>query len=466
MFEGFWKFIKTTNPYRWLEKFFKKQPVKTSYSCGLLGDGTIYIGINPSGFGHSSRGLGLVKELNPDKVLFASSGGPLKRIRDAGYSALEVGPEIEFVGKDGKFSVALTALKNADLPARVIEQINYEVELMRQHNVSVVVSDCRAATVLAAAKLGLPCIFMTNQTDIDCFFENSDSFGEKIISGALMTLGHIVMRASIRDVNEIIIADFPTDDAVCLPILSNRPEIVSKTERVGPITTFRASDVKPIQRSNDKPYWVITLGGQKFRQKLFYSGIKAALDLPDTDFDIIGVSPEMLEDAKKEGLVPQDVFLSERDGLKQVQALPNLRLLQFVPNPQDYYDGAEGVITQAGHSTVMELITIGKQSILVPDMKQVEQENNARRMAELGCSSVITYDQLGDEDGNLYDGALANLVLEHRQTLRFKNNCARLAALREKHDGAKNAAAIVKKYVDRMTKQCGKKCHKDREQNR
>ncbi len=36
---------------------------------------------------------------------------------------------------------------------------------------------------------------------------------------------------------------------------------------------------------------------------------------------------------------------------------------------------ADLVVTQAGHSTAMELLTLGKPSVIIPDMKQREQEN-------------------------------------------------------------------------------------------
>jgi UDP:flavonoid glycosyltransferase YjiC (YdhE family) len=417
--------------------------IRTARTYGV-GDGVIYIAMNPSGFGHSSRGIGVAKELPHDQVIMASGGRPLQRIKDAGFNTVEVDPEIEFCGKNGEFSVMMTALKNMDLPARVIEQVFYEEELMRKLGVSVVVSDCRAASVLAAARLKLPCLFMTNQTDIDVFFKDNDTLGEAMLSGALMSLGHMVMGVSMRDVNEILIGDFPTEDAVCLPILSKLPEIKGIQERVGPITTFRAKDVVPIKRASDRPYWIVTLGGQDFRQPLFYASIEAAMGMPEVDFDIVGVTPEMLDKAKCAGLVAREDDFAYQDGVSCVQARPNLRLLKFVPNPQSYYAAANGVITQAGHSTMMELVTLGKQAILVPDQKQVEQESNSRRMVELGCATQITY---GELSGNV----LAANVRHHMEVSNYEAAAQRLAGLAVVHDGASRAAERVMTYVRRMT---------------
>ena len=39
---------------------------------------------------------------------------------------------------------------------------------------------------------------------------------------------------------------------------------------------------------------------------------------------------------------------------------------------------AQLIIAQAGHSTAMEILTLGKPALIIPIKGQIEQENNAK----------------------------------------------------------------------------------------
>lgn len=400
----------------------------------------IYISVNGEGYGHSSRALAVARQFDPASVVLGSYGYVLERLQRAGYETVEVGPEVKFFGEDGSFELSTTILKNTTWPLVINKQTRVESRIMKEYGITCVLSDCRAAPVFAAARLGLPCIFMTNQTQFDHFFqrrnrvrmsermsgmrsarkfaEGPKALQDAILGGAVEPGVEMVVKAIFRESDEIVIPDFPSPDTVCLPILSRRPQVMKLQRIVGPLTAWNADSVIPYPRPGIGPYVVGTLGGHQYRYPLFQAMIEAAYRLPHVQFDIFS--------SFSAGSVP-----------------PNVRLLEFTDTPESYYKSADLVVTQAGHSTAMEILSLGKQSILVPDYKQIEQENNAARMVELNVSSQLSYPQLSGE-------ALAYRVQQHLKTGIFELNALRLARRASELDGARRVAEIVGEYAMRV----------------
>ncbi len=399
----------------------------------------IYISVNGEGYGHSSRALSVARHLDPECVLFGSYGYVLDRLARAGYATVELGPEVKFFGEDGSFELSKTILKNSSLPLVMNKKIREEARIMKEFGITCVLSDCRAAAVFAAAKLGLPCLFMTNQTQFDQFFQRrnraraGDRHGgrfspgtrpegskaiDAILGGAVEPGIEMVVKALFREADEIIIPDFPPPDTVCLPILSRRSQVMKMQRMVGPMTAWRADSVVPFPRPSERPYVVGTLGGHQYRLPLFQAMIEAAHRLPHVMFDIFS--------SFSAGAVP-----------------PNLRLMEFTDHPERYYKSADLVVTQAGHSTAMELLSLGKQAILVPDFKQIEQESNASRMVELNVASQLAYPELSGP-------ALANRIQHHLKTRSYELKALRLSRLAAELDGPRQVAELAADYAMRI----------------
>jgi len=402
----------------------------------------IYISVNGEGYGHSSRALAVARQFDPECVFLGSYGYVLERLQRAGYATVEVGPEVRFFGEDGAFELSKIILKNSNWPLVVTRQTREEARIMKENGITCVISDCRSAAVFAAAKLGLPCIFMTNQTQFDHFFQrrNQEEFEpdlgrlrsrrsrklaeapkaiqEAILHGAAEPSVEMAARAVFREIDEIVIADFPPPDTICLPVLSHKPQVMKMQRIVGPVTAWKAESVIPRLRFHNAPYVVGTLGGHQYRLPLFQALIEAAHRLPDVQFELFS-------------------------SFEAVNVPPNLHLLDFTDNPECYYKAADLVVTQAGHSTAMELLTLGKPSLLVPDYKQFEQESNAFRMVELGVSSQITYPELSG-------AVLANRIQHHLRTRTYEINALRLARQAASLDGARRVAEIVTDYAMRV----------------
>ena len=72
----------------------------------------------------------------------------------------------------------------------------------------------------------------------------------------------------------------------------------------------------------------------------------------------------------------------------------NVRIMEFADDISTYLKAAQIIISQAGHSTAMEILTLGKPSLIIPDVGQIEQESNAKRMKELGVCETLQYSSL------------------------------------------------------------------------
>lgn len=119
----------------------------------------------------------------------------------------------------------------------------------------------------------------------------------------------------------------------------------------------------------DKPFILILLGGHSYRLPIFTTLLDMAHKLPDFNFLIF---TKFTADS-----YPDNVIVET-----------------FAKDIFPYLKASALIITQAGHSTAMEILTLGKTSLIIPDKGQIEQENNAARMKELGVCETLDYDSL------------------------------------------------------------------------
>jgi UDP-N-acetylglucosamine--N-acetylmuramyl-(pentapeptide) pyrophosphoryl-undecaprenol N-acetylglucosamine transferase len=375
----------------------------------------VYFSISSEGFGHSSRAIALAKQLTENAVLIGSYGISLERIKAYGLPCIEVPRELQLVGKEGGFDMGQTILKNQGIALTFSQTVQEEQEIMRKNNVTLVVADGRMAAVVAASALDIPCLVLTNQSAFYPFFEQ-DSPLVKLLGGTFDWL----MKFWLCSAEEILIPDFPPPYTVCLKNLTQNPTVKKRTRFVGPLVSFDPANVACSVPLSGRPNIVATLGGHTYRKPLFEAIIKAAEAFPECDFEVVTTF--------------------------QTATLPrNVAIHQQLPSCISLFASANFVITQAGHSTAMELLSLGKPFIVVPDMKQVEQENNAQRLAELGVALSITYPQLAT--GHLVE-AISHMLHNHAQYQAVAHTFrAQAIALR----GAVNTAQFLQQYASRLT---------------
>ncbi|GEM_PF-165744 len=418
------------------------QVTSSNFPCKELKH-KIYFSINGEGYGHSSRCLAIAKQLGRGEVVLGSYGYVFNRLKNTPYTTVEISPEVSFVGKDGNFDIGLTIIKNSSWPVAINQIIREEKKIMQNYGITCVVSDSRTAPVFAANKLGLPCILLTNQTTFAPFFdvEINDLEGsliekpfrewlragtKAVITNAAEPFVLKVVKDWLKATDEIFIPDLPPPYSVGLPLYYNENFVKKKQRFIGPLLPWSwklivDSDYRkflPVQYHNFKKRIVCTLGGHKYRRPLFDAVLNLAKRMPEVLFIVLGN------------------FTSDVN-------LPNLFLVGFVDNPAGYYLNADLVINQAGHSTAMELITLGLPMLVVPDTYQVEQESNAKRLCELGIATKLSYKELNN-------GALFDQVQHMLNEPAYAASAKDITKLARSYIAEEEAVRVIRDYSERI----------------
>ena len=373
----------------------------------------IFFSISSEGYGHSSRAMAIVSELDKANYLIGTYGYALDRLKAKGIPCHKVSQELKFVGHDGAFDIAKTIVQNQSWVVKFNKMIDEEVEIIKKSGASCVVADGRMVPVFAADKLKLPCITITNQSAFYTFFQQ-DNWLIKLMGVSFDTWMQIYMSST----EEILIPDFEPPYTICLPNLSHNRKIMVRTKFVGPLVNFDYDNVPTILRESKKPYIVVSLGGHAYRRPLFDCILEVAKKLPDIDFDIF-------------------TFFEAED------ISENVNLLGMIPDISPYLKVADIVIAQAGHSTAMEILSLGKPSIIVPDLNQIEQENNAKRMLELQVSEVISHKNLTVQ--KMYES-----IQKVMKDDKYKKNAEFFATMSKRMDAKKRVADILSEYSMRL----------------
>jgi uncharacterized protein (TIGR00661 family) len=317
-------------------------------------------------------------------------------------------------GDEGKFSIEKTffsTLKTSLIKSKSI--VNKEKKIMEKNKISCVISDGRISPIVAAGYyLGLPVLYVTNLISIrkQLLKRRVDKF---LITKPL----NFATKTAALFSDEIIIPDFPSPNNVCHYLLSNRKRIKKKISFVGPLVNQKLYKSKSIKTR--KKTILALVGGHEYRKPLI---------------DHISEVSELNKNLN---------FIIISRLIKKEKRIGNLTLLPFVKNLYPYLKACDIVITQSGHSTVMEILCSGKISILIPDKNQYEQEAIAKRVKELQLGESIDYDKISSK---LLLKKIENLV----ETKEYNKNVKKLSKLCRKINGQKKVADMAIKYSSRI----------------
>lgn len=375
----------------------------------------IYFSISSEGYGHSSRAIAISKHLDKDKYLVATYGYALERVKSKGIPCHAISQELKFVGHDGAFDVGKTIVQNQGWVMNFNKLIDEEVEIIKKSGASCVVADGRMIPVMAAEKLKLPCVTITNQSAFYPFFQQ-DNWLVKLLGVSFDSW----MKMYLSSTEEILIPDFMPPYTICLPNLSHNRKIMKRTRFVGPLVNFDYDNVPVMPRNPERPYIVVSLGGHDYRKPIFDCILEVAKKLPEVDFDIFTF-------------------------FKADEISSNVFIKGMIPDISSYLKTADIVIAQAGHSTAMEILSLGKPSIIVPDLNQIEQENNAKRMAELHVSEVITHKHLTVD--RMFD-----CIQKVMKDEKYKKNAQLFATMSKELDAKRRVADILTEYAQRLNR--------------
>jgi uncharacterized protein (TIGR00661 family) len=168
----------------------------------------------------------------------------------------------------------------------------------------------------------------------------------------------------------------------------------------------------------DGPFVLTLLGGHSYRLPIFDGILKIAHRFPDMKF--------LIFTKFRSDNTPENVIVSE-----------------FAQDISAYMHSAQMIITQAGHSTAMEIMTLGKPSLIIPDQGQIEQESNAARMKDLGVCETLDYGSLGP--GTLFEKI--DMLLKDGK---YRDKAVKFCELAKLMNGTKRAADIIIELSERI----------------
>ncbi len=239
----------------------------------------IYFSICGEGYGHSSREMAIAEKLNGmgADILMGSYGYALERLK-AFYPEVNIKKEFEMMAKEGAFDLKATLIHSKNSALNYSGIISGEKKAMEDFSATCVVSDGRIAPVLAAFKLGIPCVVISNQTSIESFFRES-SFLVHLLGKPV----EFSLKTSMEFAEVVLIPDFPPPHPVCLDSLSKSRHVMKKQEFTGPIVAEKYEN--PAKEPDVKNPCVITvLSGHEFSIPVFNGILGVAHRFPDVEF--------------------------------------------------------------------------------------------------------------------------------------------------------------------------------------
>jgi len=373
----------------------------------------IYFSICGEGYGHSSREMAIAEKLKGmgAGILMGSYGYVLDRL-NKNFDSIELKREFEMVGDKGSFDLGATIKKSRKTAIQFSSIIKEEKKAIENFDATCVVADGRTAAIFAAFQLGLPCVNVSNQTSLEPFFRDSNFLIRLIGKPVELTMQTATTLAEVT-----LIPDLLPPNTVCLGSLGKSRHIMKKQFFVGPVVS--SEFFESAHRVDMKTSFVlILLGGHSFRYPIFENILKIADQFPELDFLIF-------------------------TKFKSDHLPPNVNVSEFASDISLYMKSADLIITQAGHSTAMEILTTGKPALIIPDKGQIEQENNARRMKELGACETLDYDSLDP-------GSLSSKIRELLNDKRYREKAALYSEMSKTMNGPQKAAEIIMELSGRI----------------
>lgn len=296
------------------------------------------------GLGHTTRCIALIKqfELLGCKVIVAAEGS-------SAYLLSKEFPKVTILPLPG-YRITYTkhkrffAVKILLQVPRIIKAIRREnawlQKAVEEHQVDLVISDNR----FGFWSRKVPSIFITHQLSIDAPFK---------------WLKKWIRRINYNYINHFTCCWVP-DFEGALNIAGELSHTVSMpaipVKYIGPLSRMSKKEVNGFSYK-----WLFVLSGPEPQRTVLEEKILASL--PDLPGNIL--------------------MVRAKPGSEEVLAAPaNCTIKNHLSNTEmeDAFATSEYVVSRAGYTTVMELLTMGKKAVLIPTPGQTEQEYLAKRL--------------------------------------------------------------------------------------
>jgi UDP:flavonoid glycosyltransferase YjiC (YdhE family) len=363
----------------------------------------IYFGACGMGLGHVSRSVPIAQEVirRKGEVLFSTYLEGVHYVNNYGLpvvAAPDLSMEVDVTGSiDIK---ATTLLSGIGSLTTFLNQVRFEIQTMQAFEPDLVFSDTRLSSIYAARLLKIPIVLLLNQF-MPRLPRDKDTIFFRLMDGSILT----TLGRSWALSNIILIPDFPEPYTISVDSLRIPRRIGARVKLVGSIiqqSPGENSRVKEIRESLD-----VEEG-----QKLIYAGISGPraerTPLINMLLPILSRFPDRYKVIMSMG---------EPNGGSRLMKRGNLTLVPWIENRFDYLEACDAVISRGGHETLMQSISYGKPSVIIPVSKHPEQYGNARRAMELGVAKSmhqrdVTLEHLVQRIDDLLESTKTDNILE------------------------------------------------------
>ncbi len=311
-------------------------------------------------------------------VKFSSFHDGLSYLRNGGFDCEEV-PAID-VG----WSAFSTGQAFARLPATLLSfrrQVFHELSIIRRFNPSVVLSDSRLSSIIAAFLLGIPSLAVLNQLRILLPRPTKIPFPWILEDSAAEVLAYLWSATE-----GILVPDLPPPFTIAKSnIFGVRHwRKIRFTGFMFEPPIFDESELNKVRNSlglrNGRPIiFALISGPSPTRARIIERVIEAAKD-HSSEFNFV-ISM----------------------GVESGSTLPRRRdwgiLFEWCPFRDELMFLSDIVLARAGHSVIAQSILFGKPMLLVPIASHSEQLANAARAVELGIATILSEPALTSELG-------------------------------------------------------------------
>jgi len=317
------------------------------------------------GMGHTSRCLTIARKPQEEgaEVAFASYGCGYE-ILDSyqEYKTLKL-PDIKFYGANGELDIKYTAKKSINIPYIFLKSIFHESRIIRKFKPDIILADSHFSVPITAKLLGVPCVMIQNELTLNF----SDLYPQekkiKYLENGLKKFIRNICNLS----NVIMIPDVPGSTEIPL-------KLNNKVVHTGPFLKNNPVDIPPKDdlrmklgfNISDKIV-LVTVGGSNFGIELLKL-ICDSSSMINCDRLIIVTGPEI-----------------EADFIPETQ---NIIKKKFIENMMEWMKISDVIVTLAGHTTIMEAISLGIPNMIIPIDNHPEQLKNAVNIEKYGISIV------------------------------------------------------------------------------
>jgi uncharacterized protein (TIGR00661 family) len=312
------------------------------------------------GLGHATRCIALISALKGAGYnVLIGSDGPQAALLHKEFPTLQV---LTLKGYSVRYSKTkwLFLLKLLSQIPKIYSAIQYEHNWLDtaidKHAIDLVISDNR----FGLHSLKVPCIFITHQLTIKAPFLWQEKLLQKI------------NYSQINQFTACWVPDMPGE--INLAGILSHPTTLPKipVDYMGVLSRFVREDKEVMEKKYD--YCIVLSGPEPQRTELEKKII--------SDLHII------------EGSV---LLVRGKPGNEdKIQVAKNVEVKNHLPGNvlQEAFQNSKYIISRSGYTTVMELLSLQKKSILIPTPGQTEQEYLAERLLQQGWCFTLNQDKL------------------------------------------------------------------------